>query len=154
MATAALLTPPGTAGGPTAAARPAADVRAPEARARYARMRAEIEAEKPALRDELFADLVADLTGAGVPSGEALVALKALRESAGVSLTDLAARAGMQKSSLSRLENEDRNPTVRTLERLAAALGKRLVVRLEDLPDETANDGMTNAEAPGEPADE
>ena len=62
--------------------------------------------------------------------------MRSLRTDAGVSLTDLAARAGMQKSSLSRLENEDRNPTVRTLERVAAALGKRLVVRVEDLPPE------------------
>ena len=129
----ALLTPPPTAADDPAAA-DAADVRAPAARARYARMRAEIEAEKPALREQLFGDLVADLAGAGVASEEALIALKALREAAGVSLTDLAARAGMQKSSLSRLENGDRNPTVRTLERVAAALGKRLVVRVEDLP--------------------
>ncbi len=61
--------------------------------------------------------------------------MRSLRTDAGVSLTDLAAKAGMQKSSLSRLENEDRNPTVRTLERIAAALGKRLVVRVEDLPE-------------------
>ena len=63
---------------------------------------------------------------------------------AGVSLTDLAAKAGMQKSSLSRLENQDRNPTVRTLERIAAALGKRLVVRVEDLPEEDAGPGDAN----------
>jgi len=73
--------------------------------------------------------------GQGVPVRGAMSLMRSLREEAGVSLTDLAAKAGMQKSSLSRLENEDRNPTVRTLERIAAALGKRLVVRLEDLPE-------------------
>ena len=129
-------------------ARRLAAVRTPQARARFARIRAEVEAEKPQIRADLFAALVADGTGDGVAIGEAGVMLKALREDAGVSLTDLAAKAGMQKSSLSRLENEDRNPTVRTLERIAAALGKRLVVRVEDLPegDGTASEGMPDDE--------
>ena len=100
-------------------------------------------------RDEILAQAREQFVGRGRAGGVSLRAtmalMKTLRGEAGVSLTDLAAKAGMQKSSLSRLENEDRNPTVRTLERIAAALGKRLVVRVEDLPaepvGETPGDG-------------
>ena len=133
-----------------------ARVRTPAARAEQARVRDLIEAEKPALRREMRADLIADGLRGDVPVRGSTVLLKAFREDAGVSLTDLAAKAGMQKSSLSRLENQDRNPTVRTLERIAAALGKRLVVRVEDLPAEDSqmtNGGTANDEATSDDAE-
>ena len=121
-------------------------VRSPEVRARHERIRAEIEAEKPELIRRGVELLFKQSRGDGLPLRGAMSLMQSLRKDAGVSLTDLAAKAGMQKSSLSRLENEDRNPTVRTLERIAAALGKRLVVRIEDLPE------SENApEPPGEP---
>ena len=113
-------------------------VRSPEVRARHERIRAEIEAEKPELVRRGVALMLEQSRGDGLPLRGAMSLMRSLRRQADVSLTDLAARAGMQKSSLSRLENEDRNPTVRTLERIAAALGKRLVVRAEDLPEEDA----------------
>lgn len=43
----------------------------------------------------------------------------------------LAETAGMAQSIVSAIENGARNPTIRTLKRLARALGLRLVVRLE-----------------------
>ena len=125
----------------------------PEERARHERLRAEYAAARPEMRAQALAGLVRRATGGGgVPVTGALLTLKAVREAAGVSLTDLAAKAGMQKSTLSRLENGDRNPTVRTLERVAAALGKRLVVRLEDLPadDQPPADGRGDEEQKGE----
>jgi DNA-binding XRE family transcriptional regulator len=61
--------------------------------------------------------------------------LRAARESAGLSLADMADRTGMTKPALSRLETGEReNPTIATLGRYAAALGKR--VRLELVPDD------------------
>ena len=50
--------------------------------------------------------------------------LRVARETAGVSLNELESRTGIQKSSLSRLENSIApNPTVLTLHRYAAAIG-------------------------------
>jgi DNA-binding XRE family transcriptional regulator len=66
---------------------------------------------------------------------QALHELKAVREQAGLSLADVAERSGIDKAALSRLENGiQANPTVETLLRYAAAVGKRLRWTLEDAP--------------------
>lgn len=63
---------------------------------------------------------------------EACRMLKAEREAQGVSLADVAARTGMSRGAISRLENMvDSNPTISTLMRLAEALGKQLVISFE-----------------------
>lgn len=68
---------------------------------------------------------------AGAKARLALRALKAEREKQGLSLSDVAARCGIDKGALSRLENsEDVNPTVATLERYAEALGRTLAITL------------------------
>jgi ribosome-binding protein aMBF1 (putative translation factor) len=65
---------------------------------------------------------------------ELLKQLKAAREAKGLSLSDLTELTGMDASALSKLENGQRaNPTVETLVRYAAAVGKRLVVSLTDI---------------------
>jgi DNA-binding XRE family transcriptional regulator len=59
--------------------------------------------------------------------------LRQRREQAGLSLGDVAERSGVDKASLSRLENGwYPNPTVNTLARYARAIGKRLVLDLCD----------------------
>jgi DNA-binding XRE family transcriptional regulator len=59
--------------------------------------------------------------------------LKAERTAQGVSLSTLEERTGMSRAAICRLENlEDANPTVATLNRLADALGKKLVIALAD----------------------
>ncbi len=64
----------------------------------------------------------------------AIIELKKAREAAGLSLADVAERSGIDKAALSRLENGVHdNPTVDTLMRYAAALGKKLVWSLQDL---------------------
>jgi DNA-binding XRE family transcriptional regulator len=61
--------------------------------------------------------------------------LKQARETVGLSLGELAERSGIDKSSLSRLENGSQaNPTLDTLCRYATALGKRILFTLEDVP--------------------
>ena len=61
--------------------------------------------------------------------------LKAAREAKGLSLADLSALTGMDRSALSKLENGQRaNPTLDTLVRYAEAVGKRFVVALADEP--------------------
>jgi DNA-binding XRE family transcriptional regulator len=55
--------------------------------------------------------------------------LKKLREQAGLSLSDVAERSGMDRAEISRLENGiHANPTIGTLSRYAEALGKEIVV--------------------------
>jgi DNA-binding XRE family transcriptional regulator len=67
---------------------------------------------------------------------ELFQALREARLSAGLSLKDMAERTGMDKAALSKLENgKVFNPTLETLWRYAAAVGKRLAWQLEDVPD-------------------
>lgn len=59
--------------------------------------------------------------------------LKREREGQGLSLADMQKRSGLGRAALCRLENlVDPNPTIGTLDRIAKALGKRLVIALED----------------------
>ncbi len=59
--------------------------------------------------------------------------LKHEREKRGLSLADLTRLTGMDRSAISKLENGQReNPTMDTLARYAEAVGKRLVVSLND----------------------
>jgi DNA-binding XRE family transcriptional regulator len=59
--------------------------------------------------------------------------LRQCREQAGLSLSDVADRSGIDKAALSRLENGFYcNPTINTLARYAKAIGKRFVPTLED----------------------
>jgi DNA-binding XRE family transcriptional regulator len=63
-----------------------------------------------------------------------LVELKQAREEAGLSLADVSQRCGIDKAALSRLENgQNSNPTLDTLWRYAAAVGKRLLLKTADL---------------------
>jgi transcriptional regulator with XRE-family HTH domain len=48
--------------------------------------------------------------------------LRELREEQGISMTELAAKAGLSRAMISHVEHELRNPTVDTLLRIAAVL--------------------------------
>ncbi len=64
---------------------------------------------------------------------DAVKLLKAERERIGLSLADVADRTGIERSNLSRLENEaESNPTIATLTRYADVLGKHLAITLSD----------------------
>ena len=59
--------------------------------------------------------------------------LRQQREAVGLTLADVAERSGVDKASVSRLENGFcTNPTVNTLAHYARAIGKRFVPRFED----------------------
>lgn len=59
--------------------------------------------------------------------------LRAAREAKGLSLADIYARTGMDRSALSKLENvSNDNPTIDTLLRYAEVVGKRLRIELID----------------------
>src|SRR5437868_1104940 len=60
---------------------------------------------------------------------QAIGALKLERERQGMSLADVWEKTGIERSALSRLENDPHpNPTIATLCRYAEALGKKIVV--------------------------
>lgn len=60
------------------------------------------------------------------------------REAQGLTLEQLAARAGIDVGALSRFESGQAfNPTVSTLFRIAAALGRNLVLALDGMPAES-----------------
>jgi transcriptional regulator with XRE-family HTH domain len=62
-------------------------------------------------------------------------AVKEGRQMVGVTQAQLADRLGTAQPAVAALERADANPTIRSLERVAAALGFSLTVRMEPLPD-------------------
>ncbi len=108
----------------------------PEEAARYRQLRADIEREKPAINAEIRARLAEQRELAAV-----FTELKQVRESLGLSLTDIQARTGIDRSALSKLETGQRaNFTLDTVRKYAEAVGKRVLVTLADAA-ETATAG-------------
>jgi ribosome-binding protein aMBF1 (putative translation factor) len=100
--------------------------RTPEARAEEARARETLERE---YRETGTLKVAGDGTTMGdlVSFRRFILSLRHERERLGLSLADVAERAGIDKGALSRLENgQQLNPTVNTLSRYAHALGKSL----------------------------
>src|ERR1700731_1162312 len=58
------------------------------------------------------------------------VLLRQAREQAGITQADLALRTKTKKSAISRLENHAEDVRLSTIERVAHALGKNLVIQL------------------------
>ncbi len=90
--------------------------------------------DKPTI-DQLVAS--GELTGTTVPMGlyleikQLLHELKKVRQSAGLSLADIAKRTGMDKAVLSKLENGQHGmPTLPSLARYAQAVGLQLTFSL------------------------
>jgi DNA-binding XRE family transcriptional regulator len=62
--------------------------------------------------------------------------IRQAREVAGLTLAEVSRRCGIDQPALSRLENgHNRNPTLDTLWRYAAAVGRRLLLTTEEIPD-------------------
>jgi DNA-binding XRE family transcriptional regulator len=62
--------------------------------------------------------------------------MKRAREAAGVTLAEVSRRCGLDQPALSRLENgHNKNPTLDTLWRYAAAVGRRLLLSTEAIRD-------------------
>ncbi|HEY1376517.1 MAG TPA: helix-turn-helix transcriptional regulator [Gemmataceae bacterium] len=109
----------------------------PEDRARHKAVREKFQRERPTLGQLVASGEYVGPIAQGVVLDllQALAELKKARTAAGLSLADVAERSGIDKAALSRLENGiQANPTVETLSRYAAALGKRLRWILEDAP--------------------
>ncbi len=103
-----------------------------EEQERHKRIREDIQEELPAITQRARQKL-AEALQRGIALQHTMVVLKAERVKQGLSLADIQARTGMERSTLSRLENqEEANPTVNTLTRYAAAIGKKVFVVLAD----------------------
>ena len=70
--------------------------------------------------------------------------IKRAREAAGLTLAEVSQRCGIDQPALSRLENgHNKNPTLDTLWRYAAAIGRRLVLTTEAIQDTQPARGKT-----------
>ncbi len=99
---------------------------------RHGKIREQIEAELPDIRRRAREKLRKAETQ-GIAVRHAIAALKAERERQGLSLADVKERTGIDRSALSRLENnEEANPTLNTLARYADAVGKQMLIVLSD----------------------
>lgn len=108
------------------------------------RLSADKQARLHRLQEALLRDEKADLSRAAhafrrqqqaaeIELTRAAELLKAERQEQGLTLADVQARTGIGRAAICRLENlVDANPTVATLDRMAAALGKKLVIALQD----------------------
>jgi DNA-binding XRE family transcriptional regulator len=110
-----------------------------EERRRERRLRERFQKERPSLEDLVRAgecDPDAIMTmGMYFDVQKALQALKQSRKRSGLSIGTVAKRSGLDRAVVSRLENgKQDNPTVATLMRYAAAVGKRFLWTYEDLP--------------------
>ena len=113
----------------------------PEDRARHQAIREKFQRERPSLQQLVESGDCSPPIPHWLYLSVRLIVfeLKKAREAAGLSLADVAERSGIDKAALRRLENGVHdNPTVETLMRYAAALGKRLTWSLQDLPAEPA----------------
>ena len=121
-----------------------ANAKTAEERAREQTLREKLQKEKPSLEDLVRAgacDPDAVMTmGMYFDVQKALQALKRERERSGLTIGDVAERSGLDRAVVSRLENgKQDNPTVATLMRYAAAVGKRFLWSYEDLPTKVAD---------------
>ncbi|MGH7174215.1 MAG: helix-turn-helix domain-containing protein [Gemmataceae bacterium] len=115
-----------------------ANRKTPAKRRREKALRDKLQKEKPSLEDLIRAgdcDPDAVMTmGMYFDLQGALQALKQERRRSGLSIGDVAKHSGLDRAVVSRLENgKQDNPTVATLMRYAAALGKRFLWCYEDL---------------------
>src|SRR5574341_767947 len=101
-----------------------------EEKARHRRIREQIEAELPDIKTQAQQQLTEALQR-GIAIEHTMAVLKAERVKQGLSLSEMKERTGIERSTLSRLENQAAaNPTINTLTRYAAAVGKRVCIVL------------------------
>lgn len=115
-----------------------------EERSRERKLRDRLQREKPSLDDlvrsgECDPDAIMTM-GMYFDVQRALQSLKRERQKRGMSIGEVAIRSGLDRAVVSRLENgKQDNPTVATLMRYAAAVGKRFLWSYEAAPAKATN---------------
>jgi DNA-binding XRE family transcriptional regulator len=110
-------------------------VQTPEQEAEEKAIRQRYQTEKPSLQTLLDSGDIQQVFTMGEywELRKTFAALKALREQQGLSVADLASRAGLDQASISHLEDgQVDNLTIATVTGYANALGKRVLVKLAD----------------------
>ena len=99
---------------------------------RHKRIREQVQAELPDIKKRAKLKLD-EVMQHGIAIQHTMSVLKAERMKKGLSLSSMKERTGIERSTLSRLENnEEGNPTVNTLARYAEAVGKKVLIVLAD----------------------
>src|SRR5216684_575851 len=107
----------------------------PEQAAAEKAIRQRFQKEKPSLQTLLDSGDIQQVFSMGEywELRKTFAALKALREQLGLSIADLASRAGLDQALISYLENgQVDNLTIAAMTGYAKALGKRVLVKLAD----------------------
>jgi hypothetical protein len=103
-----------------------------EEQGRHKRIREHVQEELPDIKKRAQQKL-AEAMQRGVAIQHAIALLMSERLKKGLSLADMKERTGIERSTLSRLENDtEANPTVGTLAKYADAVGKKVLVVLAD----------------------
>jgi len=103
-----------------------------EEQERHKRIREQIQEELPDIKKRAQQKL-AEAMQHGIAIQHAMSVLKAERVKKGLSLSAMKERTGIERSTLSRLENNEvANPTIDTLTRYADAVGKKVFVVFAD----------------------
>jgi len=106
-----------------------------EEKERHTRIREQVQAELADIKKRAKQQL-AEAMQRGIAMQHIMAVLKAERMQKGLSLSDMKELTGIERSTLSRLENhEEANPTVNTLTRYAEAAGKKMFIVLVDADD-------------------
>ena len=106
----------------------------PEELEHYDHLRDQIEAEKPEINKRARAAFD-NAKRTGMPPRTAISALRHERKQQGLSLDEIISRTGLDRHRITELESGDADPTLKTLEAYAEALGKRLLIVLTDEDD-------------------
>ena len=103
-----------------------------EEQERHKRIREHIQEELPDIQQRAKQKL-AEAMQRGIAIQHTMAVLKSERVKKGLSLSDMKERTGIERSTLSRLENNaEANPTISTLTRYADAVGKKVFIVLAD----------------------
>jgi DNA-binding Xre family transcriptional regulator len=106
--------------------------------ARIKALRDSFQKERPSLETLVQSDEYLEPMPLGDFLGAKAIAyaLKEMRQQVKMSLAEVSAKTGMDRATISRLENGVYpNTTINTINRLARAYGKRVTFRMEDEPE-------------------
>lgn len=107
------------------------DYLTPEKIAEHTRVREAVQAELPEIREHARA-VHENAMRNGTAPRTAVSVLRHERKRQGLTDDEMIARSGLDRNSLTAMSKRDADPTIKTLEAYAQALGKKLLIVLTD----------------------
>ena len=74
------------------------------------------------------------------PDYQIMRAIAGAREKSGMTQKELSEKSGIIQAEISKMENGNANPSLKTLKKLAAGMNMRLVINFEPIEDHQPND--------------